>query len=198
MATACQHWSVHILPYLCDHAMDGHTLPSVHTLPYLCHHGRPHLANTEVCMYCPTFATMDGHTLPTLKYAYTALPLPPWMATPCQHWSMHVLPYLCHHGWPHLANTEVCIYCPTFATMDGHSLHSLQQQVFMYSVHILLLLRKDQHLSSTHTNNFASTKLTPNHTVKLFTLCFCKNKYRLKNIYIKIPNFHDSNTTQDI
>ena len=35
----------------------------------------------QVCIQCPTFATMDGHILPTLKYACTALPLPPWMAT---------------------------------------------------------------------------------------------------------------------
>lgn len=36
----------------------------------------------------------------------------------------------------------------TFSSMDGHSLHSFKQQVLMNSIHIRLLLRKYENLST--------------------------------------------------
>lgn len=58
----------------------------------------------------------------------------------------------------------------TFAPMNGHSLHPLEQEVFMNGIHICFLLSKDEHLPKKVNSSQRASYRIPHHYLVLRSL----------------------------
>lgn len=77
------------------------------------------------------------------KTCYTALKSGPHSHTPRYTQTQKLKPNSCLTHAPIKMRFQLPL-CFTFAAMDSHSFNTLQQQVLMNGIHILLFLRKDE------------------------------------------------------